>query len=51
MQGKRIDKVDLAISGSQHMTKEVMEERFDWNKQMKQIVECIDSWNGNSVST
>ena len=51
MQGKRIDKVDLAISSSQHMTKEVMEERFDWNKQMKQIVERIDSWNGNSTST
>ena len=50
MQGKRIDKVDLAISSSQHMTKEVMEERFDWNKQMKQIVKCIYRWNENGSS-
>ena len=30
------------------MTKEVMEGRFEWEEQMKQIVERIDSWNGNS---
>ena len=47
MKRKRMDKVDLAISSSQYMTREVMEERFDWKEQMKQIVERIKSWNGN----
>ena len=53
MQGKRIDKVDLAISSTrpQYMTREVMEKRFDWKKQMELIVERIDKWNGDSVST
>ena len=51
MKGKTVDKVPLAISSTQYMTKEVMEKRFDWKEQMKQIVERIDSWNGNSVST
>ena len=35
------------------MTKEVidvMEKRFDWKEQMKQIVERIDSWNENGSS-
>ena len=53
MEGKSIDKVDLAISSTQHMTKEVrevMEKRFDWKEQMKQIVERIDSWNENGSS-
>ena len=56
MQRKRIDKVDLAISSTQYMTKEakklevkkLMQGRFDWKEQMKQIVERIDSWNGDS---
>ena len=51
MKGKTVDKVPLAISSTQYMTKEVMEKRFDWKKQMKQIVERIDSWNGDSTST
>ena len=51
MEGKSIDKVALAISSTQYMTKEVMEERFEWKEQMEQIVERIDSWNGDSIST
>ena len=47
MEGKSIDKVALAISSTQHMTKEVMEVRFEWKEQMELIVERIDSWNGN----
>ena len=48
MDGKRIDKVDLAISSTPSMTIKLMQGRFDWKEQMKQIVERIDSWNGNS---
>ena len=51
MDGKRIDKVDLAISSTPSMTIKLMQGRFDWKEQMKQIVERIDSWNGNPVST
>ena len=51
MQGKRIDKVDLAISSIPSMTIKLMQGRFDWKEQMKQIVERIDSWNGDSTST
>ncbi len=50
MDGKRIDKVDLAISSTPSMTIKLMQGRFDWKEQMKQIVERIDSWNGNSSS-
>ena len=48
MQRKSIDKVALAISSTQYITKEVMEERFEWKEQMEQIVERIESWNGDS---
>ena len=48
MDEKRIDKVDLAISSIPSMTMELMQGRFDWKKQMEQIVERIDSWNGSS---
>ncbi len=51
MDGKRIDKVDLAISSIPSMTIKLMQGRFDWKEQMKQIVERIDSWNGDSPST
>lgn len=51
MGGTSIDKVALAISSAPHTEKEVMEGRFDWKAQMEQIVERIDSWNGDSVST
>ena len=53
MQRKSIDKVDLAISSTQYMTKEVreiMEKRFDWKEQMEEIVKRIDSWNKNGPS-
>ena len=51
MDGKRIDKVDLAISSIPSMTMKLMQGRFDWKEQMEQIVERIDRWNGNPVST
>ena len=47
MDGKRIDKVDLAISSIPSMTMKLMQGRFDWKEQMEQIVERIDRWNGN----
>lgn len=47
MQGKNTDKVTLAISSTQYMTKEVMEKQFEWKEQMEQIVKRIESWNGN----
>lgn len=50
MQRKSIDKVDLAISSTRHMTKEVMEKRFEWKEQMKEIVKRIESWNKNGSS-
>lgn len=50
MDGERIDKVDLAISSTPSMTIKLMQGRFDWKEQMKQIVERIDSWNGNGSS-
>ena len=52
IQGKSIDKVDLAISSTQtqYMTKEVMEKRFDWTEQMEQIIKHIDRWNENGSS-
>ena len=50
MDGKLIDKVDLAISSIPSMTMELMQGRFDWKKQMEQIVKCIDRWNENGSS-
>ena len=47
MQRERTNKVGLAISSTQYMTKEVMEGRFEWEEQMKQIAERIKSWNGD----
>ena len=47
MQGKSIDKVALAISSTHYMTKEVMKKQFEWKEQLEQIVERIDSWNGD----
>ncbi len=43
---KHRDKMDLAISVAPHMTRTMMESRFDWLEQMEKIVECIESWNG-----
>ena len=42
---RHIDKMELATSSVPHMTKELMESRFDWNEQMAKIVERIKSWN------
>ena len=50
MDGKRIDKVDLAISSTPSMTIKLMQGRFDWKEQMKHFVERIDSWNGDDSS-
>ena len=47
MQRERTNKVALAISSIQYMTKEVMEKQFEWKEQMEQIVKRIESWNGN----
>ena len=37
--------MELAIASVRHMTKELMETRFDWNEQMAKIVDKIASWN------
>lgn len=42
---RHIDKMELAISCVPHMTKDLMEARFDWGEQMTTIVERIESWN------
>ena len=42
---QRLDKIELAMSSVPHMTRELMESRFDWNEQMAKIVERIESWN------
>ena len=42
---QRLDKIELAMSSVPHMTKELMESRFDWNEQIAKIVERIESWN------
>jgi putative ATP-dependent endonuclease of OLD family len=45
MKRKGIDKMDLAVLSAPHMDKQQMSARFEWEVQMKQIVERIDSWN------
>ena len=42
---KSYDKVDLAWRIAPHMTKEQMEQRFDWAEQMRLLVEKIRQWN------
>ncbi|TKB91793.1 MAG: ATP-binding protein [Nitrospira sp.] len=42
---KTIDKVELALKASPHMTKELLAKRFDWADQLRSIVEKIRSWN------
>ena len=41
-----VDKVDLAVACTPHMTKEAMTERFDWQARMTEIVDCIRGWSG-----
>ena len=42
---KTIDKMDLAVQSAPHMTKEIMERRFDLVEQMTQIIDRIRAWN------
>ncbi len=42
---KHCDKMRLAIRSAPHMTKDIMVGRFDWEDQMKAIVDRIKSWN------
>lgn len=39
------DKIRLSILSTAHMTRKAMEDRFDWDSQMKEIVTRIESWN------
>lgn len=45
MNRKGIDKMDLAVLSVSQMDKAMMSARFEWEAQMKLIVERIDSWN------
>lgn len=45
MNRKGIDKMDLAVLSAPLMDKPLMSSRFEWEAQMKQIVERVDSWN------
>jgi len=45
MHRKSIDKMDLAVLCVSHMDRPMMAARFDWESQMKQIVNRISSWN------
>ena len=42
---KHIDKIDLAMASTPHMTKENMAGRFEWDEQIRTITERISSWN------
>lgn len=45
MKRKNVDKMELALSSAQRLTKDVMTGRFDWKDQIGEIVERIKSWN------
>jgi AAA domain, putative AbiEii toxin, Type IV TA system len=45
MNRKGIDKMDLAILCTPHFSKENMSTRFDWDEQIKQILERVSFWN------
>ncbi len=45
MSRKHYDKMRLATQSAPHMTKDIMAGRFDWEDQMKAIVDRITSWN------
>ena len=38
-------KTDLANRVVPYLSKEMMENRFDWNSQMSSLIECIKRWN------
>lgn len=41
-----VDKVDLAVACSRHMSLEAMAGRFDWQAGVTKVVDCIESWSG-----
>lgn len=43
---RHVDKMKLAMANVPHMSKELMESRFDWSEEMAKVVERIESWNG-----
>ena len=45
MSRKHFDKMRLATRSVPHMTKDIMAGRFDWEDQMRIIVDRITSWN------
>ena len=45
MSRKHYDKMRLATQSAPHMTKDIMAGRFDWEDQMRIIVDRITSWN------
>lgn len=45
MKRKTFDKMDLAVQAAPHMNLTLMSNRFEWEKQMKEIVGRIDAWN------
>ena len=45
MSRKHFDKMRLATRSVPHMTKDIMAGRFDWEDQMRIIVDRIISWN------
>ena len=42
---RNVDKIDLARASVPHMTNDTMADRFDWKRQIKEIVARIESWN------
>ena len=45
LKGKHQDKMQLANLVAPHMTREMIESRFDWPERMAKVVERIESWN------
>ena len=43
--GRAVDKVKLATLSVRHMARDSMALRFDWEQQMKKVVQRIDRWN------
>lgn len=42
---KSIDKVDLAILSAPHTSRDLMTQRWDWEKEVEKIADRIESWN------
>ena len=45
MKRKGIDKMDLAVLSAPYLNTPIMVTRFEWEQQMKEIVERINAWN------